>query len=412
MLRAAMARSQLGNAFPQMVAFVIQWAALRPLQVQQDDPSLAEERERFLAQKRALLKGFVDGSSSSVAADLAKLNTEARARYDAIHEKRFPGSSARQRRHRRGSGRTRSREVLYPERLGLHPYVMKAAFSWLDVRLAQTPADRLTWLGFVRQILGIVLQSLPTVDTPLTEEIDGLPSDFDDWAFKLTARTIPCLTSAESPEVLWQPILGRGASAHKWVERFFWHWFTDGLVGSSSPVDFVRTWRKMILYALEHPAWNPANAIAHELDGIVVELLCFDTSWNAIVRTEENAQIIGKIEDIFERAIQRWGSRPKIISGLVMFAIQPGARRILLPALRWASQAAKSFQSYDWRYGLEENMIEFLHTCWQQEGTRIAREDSLRALFLAVLATLVARGSHAAIELNARVIGSIDNLWR
>lgn len=52
-------------------------------------------------------------------------------------------------------------------------------------------------------------------------------------------------------------------------------------------------------------------------------------------------------------------------------------------------------------------MIEFLHTCWKQEGTRIAREQTLRALFLPMLTTLVARGSHAAIELNARVIGSI-----
>jgi hypothetical protein len=249
--------------------------------------------------------------------------------------------------------------------------------------------------------------ALPTVGSPSTEEIDGLPSDFDNWVFKLVARTIPGLTSAESPEALWQPILDRGASAHQWVERFFWHWFTDGLVASSSPVDFVRTWHDMILYALEHPAWNPASAIAHELDAIVVELLCFDTSWNAIVRTEDNVQIIGTLEDIFERAIQRWGSRPKIISGLVSFAIQPGARRLLIPALRWASVTAKSFDSYDWKYGLEGNMIEFLHTCWQQEGTRIAREEHLRALFLAMLSTLVARGSHAAIELNARVIGSI-----
>ena len=64
MARAAMVRSQLGNAFPQLVAFIIQWAALRPLQVRQDDPSLAEERERFLARKRALLEGFADGSAS------------------------------------------------------------------------------------------------------------------------------------------------------------------------------------------------------------------------------------------------------------------------------------------------------------------------------------------------------------
>ena len=217
----------------------------------------------------------------------------------------------------------------------------------------------------------------------------------------------PLSDAGGTPEELWQPILDRGAPAHQWVERFFWHWFTDGLAAAPSAAEFVRIWRSMIPHALEHPAWDPASMISHDLDGIVVELLCFDMRWNAIVRTEDNAQIVGTLEDIFERALQRWGGRPKIISGLVIFAIQPGARQLLVPALRWTSAAVKSFDTYDWKYGLEENVIEFLHTCWQQEGARIARDETLRALFLAVLTILVSRGSHAAIALNARVVGSI-----
>lgn len=408
MARAAMARSQLGNAFPQMVAFVIQWAALRPLQVRQDDSSLSEERERFLTRKLALLKGFVDGSASPIAADLAKMNTDARAARDAIHEKQFPGSSARQQRHRRAGGRTRSREVLYPERLGLDPYVMKAAFGWLDVRAAQTPRERLAWLGLVREIFGIVLQSVPMVTTPLTLEIDGLPNDFDDWAFRLAARTIPCLTAAEQAQQLWQPILDRGAPAHEWVERFFWHWFTDGLAAAPSARDFVRIWRSMIEHVLDHLRWDPATMISHDVDGIVFELLCFDFRWHAIVRTEENEQVVGTLEDVFERALRRWSGRPKIISGLVTFAIQPGASQLMMPTLRWASAAVRSFDAYDWKYGLEENMIEFLHTCWQRAGASIARDETLRASFLAVLTVVVARGSHAAIALSARVVGSMS----
>jgi len=284
---------------------------------------------------------------------------------------------------------------------------MKAAFGWLDARAAQTPGERLAWLGLIREILGIALQSVPTVAAPSTQEIDGLPSDFDDWAFKLVARTIPCLMPAEHPEEFWRSILDRGAPAHQWVERFFWHWFTDGLAASPSAGDFVRIWRSMITHALKHPAWDPAGMISYDLDGIVVELLCFDMRWNAIVRTEDNAPIVGTLEDIFERALQRLGGRPKVISGLVMFAIQPGAKRLLVPALRWTSAAVRSFDTYDWKYGLEENVIEFLHTCWQREGERISRDESLRVPFLAVVTILVSRGSHAAIALNSRVVGSI-----
>ena len=285
MARAAVARSQLGNAFPQMIAFAVQWAALRPLQVRQEDPSLQAERESFLVRKRALVDAFVDGSLSSIAADLGKINAETREARDAIHEKQFPGSSARSQRRQNSTGRRESREVLHPDHLGLDPYVMKTAFAWLDVRAAQTPDERIAWLGLIREMLGVVLQAVPVVDPASKQEIDGLPSDFDGWVFELVARTIPCLAPAERPEEFWQAILDRGAPAHQWVERFFWHWFTGGFKASPSAAEFVRIWRAMITYALGHPAWDPSGTVSYELDGLVVELMCFDMRWNAVVRT-------------------------------------------------------------------------------------------------------------------------------
>ena len=74
---------------------------------------------------------------------------------------------------------------------------------------------------------------------------------------------------------------------------------------------------------------------------------------------EDNAQIVGSLEDILERALERWGRMPKVISGLVMFAVQPGTKQLLLPALRWTSSAVKSFDTYDWKYGLEEMLSNF-----------------------------------------------------
>jgi hypothetical protein len=407
MARAAVARSRLGNGFPQMIAFAVQWAALRPLQARQDDPSLEAERESFRVRKRALVEAFVDGRLSPIAADLGKINAETREARDAINEKQFPGSSARSHRRQQSVTRHHSREVLYPDHLGLDPYVMKNAFAWLDVRAAQSRDERIAWLGLIHEMLGVVLQAVPVVDPASRQEIDGLPSDFDGWVFELVARTIPCLTPAEHPEEFWQAILDRGAPAHQWVERFFWHWSTGGFAASPSATEFVRIWRAMITHALGHPAWDPSGTVWFELDGLVVELLCFDMRWNAIVRTEENAQVVGTLEDVFERALERWGGMPRVISGLVMFAVQPGAKQLLVPALRWTSAAVRGFDTYDWKYGLEENVIEFLHTCWQRESERISRDESLRASFIAVLTILVSRGSHAAIALNSRVAGSI-----
>jgi hypothetical protein len=254
MARAAVARARLGNIFRQMIAFAVQWAALRALQVRLDDPSLEADWENFRMRKSGLPAAFIDGSLSSITVDLGKINVETRKARDAIHEKQFPGWSARS--QRRSAGQHRSREKLYPDRLGLDPYVMQKAFAWLDVRNARTPNERILWLGLVREMLGVVLEAVPIVNPGARQEIDGLPSDFDSWVFELVARTIPCLVASEGPEELWRVILARGAPAHKWVERFFWHWFTNGFAASPSAAEFVRIWRAMITHGLGHPAWD------------------------------------------------------------------------------------------------------------------------------------------------------------
>jgi hypothetical protein len=403
--RAAAMRAELAGAFVQMVVVAAQWAALRPLQVRRDDSCLVVERESFCNRKQALLDAFVDGSLSDAIPDLQALDAATCSARDAIYEKQFPGSLARS--HRRAPTARKTREVIYPDQLSLDPYVIKAAFGWLDLRAAHGTDERGVWFGFLRQMLDIVLKALPVVESGSRAEIDGLPSDFDGWVFQRVARTIPVLTPAEHPEELWQSILDRGAPAHQWVERFFWYWFTDGFAASTTPRDFVRIWRAMVTYVLEHPTWDPARTVSYELDDIVLELLCFDMRWSAIVRTEDNAQVVASLEDLFGRALERWGGMPKVINGLVMFAVQPGAMLLLLPALGWTSSAVRNFDRYDWKYGLEDNVIEFLHVCWQREGARIAQDESLRAAFIAVLTILVSRGSHAAIALNSRVVGSL-----
>jgi len=284
---------------------------------------------------------------------------------------------------------------------------MKAGLGWIDLREAAGEAERRAWLNLVRECLGLILRNLPVVDDANSQEVDGLPSDFDDWAFQLVAKTLLQLETSEKPAELWQSIFERGAPAHQWVERFFWHWFTNGLATAPSAADFVRLWHTMISYALESPAWDPKTTSSYELEGIVVELLCFDARWNALVRDDTNVAAIGAMEEIFNRAFQRWGSIPKVTSGFAAFAVQPGAKRLMLPILNWISVAAKTFDNYDWKYGLEENVIELLRVCWQQEATRISSDPILKGSFISLLAILASRGGHATQVLRDRVAGAV-----
>ena len=110
---------------------------------------------------------------------------------------------------------------------------------------------------------------------------------------------------------------------------------------------------------------------------------------------------------MFQRSMERWGGMPDVARGLAGFCVQPGAKMLLLPALRWMFAAIKGFDSYDWRHGLEGVVIDFLHTCWDKESGRIAGAPALKEAFLGLVTIVVSRGSPAAISLRDRVVASL-----
>ena len=232
--------------------------------------------------KEGLIRDFVERRSTVALPDIRAVNVTAAAEIEEIQAQRFP-EMARSRgapcRSQRAAGR--SRESLYRESLRLDSRVISSAFVWLDLRSAR-PDERHQWLACVHNLLGLTLSSIPQIDDPRQQEIEGLPDEFDSWVFSLLARAIPCLTAAENSRSLWQPILDLSSLAHQWIERFFWAWFTDGLHGAPSPDDFVRLWTGMIEHALASPVWAPGTNSAYNLDGMVFQLLGFDARMNKL----------------------------------------------------------------------------------------------------------------------------------
>src|SRR5271165_2207275 len=132
----------------------------------------------------------------------------------------------------------------------------------------------------------------------------------------------------------------------------------------------------MIDHALASPAWDPRVNRSYDLDGMVCELLGLNSRMNKIGQNLAFAPAITGMENVFARAAQRWFGAPRIVTGFLHFAIQPAAAGLLLPGIRWLAATVPSFDSYDWRHGLEENLIAFLHTCWDREQRRIASDPS------------------------------------
>jgi hypothetical protein len=406
LFRACQRREQVGEDFDRMLGLAIRWAGLRTPYTLATRPQFDTPREVWHERKRALIQHFVDRRLPVELPDIKAINAAAADEIEAIHVQQFPelarARGAPQRSRRRAG---RSRESLYPESLRLDSHVISSAFAWLDVRSARSD-ERRKWLGFIRNFLALVLDSVPQIDDPRQQEIEGLPDHFDNWVFGLIAGAIPCLTAAEDPRLLWQPILDLGSPAHQWVERFFWDWFTNGLRAAQSPEEFAQLWTDMIEHALASQAWDPRVNRTYDLDGMVFQLLGFDSRMNKLGHNPAFGPALAGMENVFARAADRWFGMPKVMTGFLNFVIQPAAAALLLPGIRWLAVAVPSFDSYDWKYGLEENLIAFLRACWEREHHRISSDPSLQGAFLSLLACVVSRGGHAAIALRDRVVNS------
>jgi len=215
----------------------------------------------------------------------------------------------------------------------------------------------------------------------------------------IVARAIPHLTSEEDPASFWQAILDLGAPAHEWVERFFWHWFTDGLHASASPTEFVRLWQGMVVYTLSSPKWDPGQRYAHyDVEDMVIELLGLDGRWNAFASDESYLVPLKSMTPLFEQAAHRWFT-PRVVRNFLHFVVKPAAAPLLLPALPWLATAVGSFDTYDWREDIEGGLIEYLHVGWKREGQNVLADPALNRAYRDLLASVVSRGSHAAIAL-------------
>ena len=248
-----------------------------------------------------------------------------------------------------------------------------------------------------------MLASAPQVRDPKTEQIEGLPTEFDSWVYGLVATAIPLLTPAEKPEVLWKPILSLGPATHYWVERFYWQWFILGWKAAPDLADFFREWRAMIEFALASPQWDHKQNWHYAIDTVIFELLGFNSTWSSWSNAEGVASHIQGMTDLYEQAAAKWFSLPKVLSGFVGFAQRMAASDLAIKAIPWIAAAVRDYHNYDWRYGTEENLIEFLSTCWERDANKITQDMAFQSAFFEIAKILAARGSHAALALQDRV---------
>ncbi|HEY4034184.1 MAG TPA: ATP-binding protein [Ktedonobacteraceae bacterium] len=407
MIRAFRYRDKLRDDFDRLQNLVIQWAALNGQKYANYRLSDADTLD-WDKKYNELLQSFIDRSLSTKRPSLQEINTAALAEAEKLRIQQFPDRGTGTRKSRKKyRGR---REVLRPNPPGIDLNILTHAFTWINIKSATSPVERLKWLALIKEFLNLSLASVPFVADPAHQEIDSFPSDFDDWIYEQVAEAIPCMTSAETPDSLWKPILGLGAPAHYWVERFLSRWFTRGVFAVSAPEPFLELWIKMIRYALSHPLWDMEQNRTHYLNEIVCELLGLNVGFSIIGNNENFTGYIGKMADVYAMAAKKWFVMPRVVLSFAKFVVQPAIRHLLLPAIYWLADATRSFQEYHWReHGLKGSLTEFLRVCWENQEQKISSDSDLQKAFLSLLVTLSAHGDHATIALRDHILNSISS---
>ncbi len=405
LIRASQRREQLGEDFDRMLCLAVRWAGQRPALALAQRLKIDTDAGDDHAGREALIEEFVERRLPTEFPDILELSAEAEREIEAVRARQFP-ELERMRRRESSTRRPGSEvETLHRGRLSVDTRVLSAAFAWLDLTSAR-PDERTRWLCLVRTFLDITLGLIPRINDPRRQRIEDHPDEFDAWVYGVVAGTIPSLTATEDHRTLWQPILDRGPPAHKWIERFFWEWFTVGVRAAQTPERFTAIWGAMIEHALQSPAWDPATSRSYDLDDAVFWLLGLGTRINKIGERPDFAAALCGMEGLFARVAERWFKKSKLVSGFLHWVTQPAAVGLLVAAVGWLAPVVPTFDSYDWRDGLEGNLIAFLRACWERKGQQISADPGLERDFRALLTTAVSRGSHAAIALRNHVVGS------
>jgi hypothetical protein len=116
---------------------------------------------------------------------------------------------------------------------------------------------------------------------------------------------------------------------------------------------------------------------------------------------------VASMEGLFAQVAERWFGNARLVAGFLHWVTQPAAAGLMVPAIGWVAAVVPSFDTYDWREGLEQNLVSFLHACWEREQARITANPDIERAFNILMTPVVSRGGHAAIALRDHVVRSV-----
>jgi len=390
MRSAFRARERLGDDFGRMQVLAALWSALRR---RRDDLAyVGDDTTQSDAERVELIESFVVRELSIERPTLLELSKSNRARMlskdssEATEPTEAPGVAS------------------------LDLRVVQAAFAWLDLSAATSASELAAWRSLLLDLLEFALAGVEPDEQHVRRSFGTpRPHEFDYWVLQLVAWNLYGVKNVEHEREIWRRVLALGRVGHRWIECFCRTWTSFGAAQPAAHAWFIAVWSEMIRFAGEHQGWASPYVTDHDLSRAVIELLGFGHSGRHLFADEARGpRLAAAMLPSLEAGAARWFNHSPVATAFASFATALGAGSLLIPGIRWLSEAI-SHEAVREDEQLDEHLIEFLRTCWRVEQSRIQRDPALTAMFRALLAHANMRGSHAAASLRDQILGSISS---
>jgi len=390
LMRAAFeVRSQLGEAFGQLVSFLLRWAVVRSglRRHWNAGTERVDVNKWFKKEGRAFVEGRVPTAMPEWGEQAVK---DGRRCLRASHRSPSPDPVFR----------------TYPH---IDRTLIQYAFGGiLLLDQAETPSERSEWLVFWDQALMCSLASIQSFDrkgelVDSDEREAGLPCTCDYWVLDRTSLTILTATPDEDPRRFWEPILQLGPWGHHWVEAFLEELFRIGLLPAHVQ-RFKVEWQQMLefggssdLWAVgESPHWSHVRGVWSHLMGIDYR--------SADCWQEEHQGIVTEMRSFYLRWAEANLCESMSAKLFVQWLKRPAADPIRIEATISMRDAAASADDYWWR---EEHLVrelaELLDACWRRNASELREASSADAAFKELLKMVADRQEPLAMDLQERI---------
>ena len=107
--------------------------------------------------------------------------------------------------------------------------------------------------------------------------------------------------------------------------------------------------------------------------------------------------------------MHKWFRMPRVADEFARSLVKPGYDQLLCQGVKWLHQAVTNADEYDlWRQqDVDAHLVAVIHKCWDRYPDTVAETANSARPFRGLLTVLSSHGSHAALELQNRLLNSI-----